>query len=173
MRRRGGRHSARRASVRRGCQPSTTSMHEEPDDVGERDVPAAAQPRERRLRFRKLVRQRDAGRRAEPDHRAAEARPRTRGSPSRSRPASAPARSAGCCRTRRTRSPAPARSATTRRAAARTGIIDALSTSASRKIVPLNVSGSTSQSGRRAGSEIEDRDPDAEADERERSRSTR
>ena len=35
----------------------------------------------------KLVGERDAGRGAEPDHRAAEARPRRRGSPSRSRPA--------------------------------------------------------------------------------------
>ena len=43
------------------------------DDIGHRYVPAGAKPREDRFTFREQVRQRNARRRSEPDHRAAEA----------------------------------------------------------------------------------------------------
>ena len=46
---------------------------EEADHIGDGDVPAVAQPEPDRFRLRIHVGQRDAGRRAEPDHRAAEA----------------------------------------------------------------------------------------------------
>ena len=56
-----------------GCQPSTAIRTKKPSDVADGDVPSAHDPRLHRAGLGKLARQRDAGRRAEPDHRAAEA----------------------------------------------------------------------------------------------------
>ena len=105
------------------------------------------------------VGERHAGGRAEPDHRAAEADGVGEEAPVVAALLQAPARSAGCCRTRPRRSRARAPSATTRRAASRPASARRQVTSASRKMVPLKVSGITSQSGRRTRRRDEQRPP--------------
>ena len=67
------RRGARPCAARADASPAPACMTAKPSDVGERDVPAAAQPGAHGARLRKQVGDRDARGRAEPDHRAAEA----------------------------------------------------------------------------------------------------
>ena len=69
--RRGGR-GLRRLDLRAGCQPSTNSKHKESDDVSDRHASHGA-ARAHRPGLRIHVGERHARRRAEPDHRTAEA----------------------------------------------------------------------------------------------------
>src|SRR6266571_8030392 len=73
--RRGRRHRDGRiaAFVRRVGMPAQyEEKHKETYDIGERHMPAVVEPAPDRLRLGVHVRQRHAGARAEPDHRAAE-----------------------------------------------------------------------------------------------------
>ena len=152
-----------------GFQPSSASMTKKPTRR-RRHVPAAAAASDRPTCASGIqVGERHAGRRAEPDHRAAEAHRIGQQAPVVAALLAAPAPSAGCCRTRPRRSRGRARSART----ASRQLLDrhqrgAQSPAPAGRSVPLKVSGSDLPVGLAQQGRDQDRRPHRQADDRQR-----
>ena len=147
--------------------PERRQEHREADDVGQRHVPAVPQPPAHRPGLGEHVGHRHAGRRAEPDHRAAEADRVGEHAPV---VAALPKRQRGerdVVEHRRDEAEAEGRHPRRAAGSRSTGIIEAASTSDSRNTEPVMAAGSTDQSGRLHGRGGQDRGPQRHAEHRE------
>ncbi len=130
-------------------------------------MPTRPQPAHDRTSFGKQVRDGDAGRRAEPDHRAAEADRIREHTPIVTALLERELGERDVVEHRRHKAEPERVSATTPPAGARPASSRRSSTRHSRKIVPRSVAGNTRQSGRRSGAATSSADPHRGAQERQ------